>query len=217
MNDTFTFNRKEQPISSAVDPHESNDGPEIYDTQNESELKNVDAAVIINEEEVQNYLSNSTEAQEFFVLNQETGHYQKYIYIPPAEAAEKEENVPINAHEGFKAIVKEKVIEQGNNTKDDIVPTSTTEIAKKGKPNKCKVDPNNAEKNTNESNSVIKTCASEVSANSAKTEADTNLQNSHYNHIDHDSNNKRLTKSSSDSQELQNHYIRTPKATQEKE
>ena len=31
----------------------------------------------------QKYLTDSSEAQEFFVLNQDTGQYQKYVYIPP--------------------------------------------------------------------------------------------------------------------------------------
>ena len=32
----------------------------------------------------QKYLTDSNEAQEFFVLNQDTGQYQKYVYIPPS-------------------------------------------------------------------------------------------------------------------------------------
>ena len=177
MNGKLTFNRKVQAINSIVDPHESNDDSEICDTQNESELKSVGEAVIINEEEVQSYLSNSSEAQEFFVLNQETGQYQKYIYIPPTESVGKEENNTSSTRVGFEEVIKDKVDEQENVTKADIVPTPTTLIANKvistniGEPIKCKVGANDTKRNASESNSVIKTFAGEETGSSERPKA----------------------------------------------
>ena len=49
---------------------------------NESD-SNVTDSSLIDDSVAQKYLTDSNEAQEFFVLNQDTGQYQKYVYIPP--------------------------------------------------------------------------------------------------------------------------------------
>jgi hypothetical protein len=50
---------------------------------NESD-SNVIESSLFDESVAQKYLTDSNEAQEFFVLNQDTGQYQKYVYIPPS-------------------------------------------------------------------------------------------------------------------------------------
>ena len=57
-------------------------------TEKEDCVSSLDSAAI-NEHDAQKYFGNSSTSQEFFVLNQETGEYQKYIYIPPTDEGEK--------------------------------------------------------------------------------------------------------------------------------
>ena len=103
--------RKEESKPVLTESHGSNNY-EACASQNTTDLRNDDHAIVISEGEVQTYFDNSSEAQEFLVLNQDTGLYQKYLYLPPTDVVENQENCTNNILEDYKDVAKKRANEE---------------------------------------------------------------------------------------------------------
>ena len=121
MNGCISFinwNRKELQPPDETHEHESNIERDIFEIEHQKDPSLNNDSTTITEEEVQNCLSNSNEAQEFFVYNQETGQYQKYLYIPPTDSEQLQQRSPD---------IVESVFEESDVTEKDIEPSVVKE------------------------------------------------------------------------------------------
>ena len=109
------LNRKEETKAGLIESR----GPNHYEacaSQNGTDVRNDGHAIVISEDEVQTYFDNSSEAQEFLVLNQDTGQYQKYLYLPPTDAVENQENCTNNILESYEDVAKKRANEEYKET-----------------------------------------------------------------------------------------------------
>ena len=213
FNFTQTFHRKEQTTFHTTKPNDFSTELEIADTQNTREIQNEDEAILINEEGVQTYLSNSAEAQEFLVLNQETGQYQKYLYIPPTEESENQENFNTNALSRPEVIVQEKSdqvkqnITEANDSDDNAHDRNELYHENKKKHNPS-ID-KQSKKSEVKTRNILFRCPE-----CTKSFHSPDLLKLHYNHMHGDEIDEKLIETSSESQKLTNNHMKTTNTTE---